>query len=206
MSRFPAAPLSSDPVSATPLGGRLLGILAAHPEGVREYDLVKRLQKEGVSPFAGCLLSDELSLFRTHFFLFHQLYLLQGQLRRERCGDLEIHCLGIVLRPWREGDSAAVEILDPLREYYLDTTHLEETTREQVIGMLAGFWRRLDRWERQDSARAVLGVAREADPDAIRRRYRELSLLHHPDRGGEPERFRAIAEAAEILLKVPAGP
>ncbi|GAB0057242.1 hypothetical protein SIID45300_01566 [Candidatus Magnetaquicoccaceae bacterium FCR-1] len=205
MSRSPAAPLFSDLFGATPLSGHLLGILAAHPEGLREYDLVKHLQKEGVPPFDGCVLSDELSLFRTHFFLFHQLYLLQGQLRRAQRGDLEIHCLGIVLRPWRAGDPVAVEIPDPLRAYYLDTTHLEETTREQVIALLAGFWRRLDRWERRDSARAVLGVGPDADSGAIRRRYRELSLLHHPDRGGEAERFRAIAEAAEILLKAPSG-
>ncbi|MBF0417519.1 MAG: DnaJ domain-containing protein [Magnetococcales bacterium] len=184
-----------------PLSVLLCAILGAYPDGVREYDLVKRLQLEGVSPFDRCVLSDELSLFRTHFFLFHQLYLLQGQLRREQRGDLEIHCLRIVLLPWRAVDPTLPEISDPMRDYYLDTTHLERTTREAVIGMLAGFWRRLERWERQDSARAVLGVAPDADREAIRRRYRALSLEHHPDRGGEAVRFRAISEAAEILLK-----
>ncbi|MBF0192215.1 MAG: DnaJ domain-containing protein [Magnetococcales bacterium] len=175
-------------------------ILLAHPAGLREYTLVKLLQRQGVVPFDRSDLSDALSLFRIHFFLFHQLYLLQGQLRRERRGDVRIHCLEIVLLPWRD-DPAGLDVADPMRSYYLDTTHLEQTTREEVTGWIAGFWQRLGCWERRDSARAVLGVEPAADREAIRRRYRELSLIHHPDRGGEAERFRAIAEAAEILLQ-----
>ncbi len=183
-----------------PMTEILHDILLAHPEGIREYTLVKLLQRRGVSPFEHCDLSDELSLFRTHFFLFHQLYLLQGQLRREQRGDVGIHCLEIVLRPWRV-DSAGVEPLDPMRAYYLDPTHLEQTSREQVIGWIAGFWQRLGRWEQRDSACAILGVALGADRESIKRRYRELSMAHHPDRGGDAARFRVIAEAAEILLK-----
>ncbi|MEO5346488.1 MAG: DnaJ domain-containing protein [Magnetococcus sp. YQC-9] len=190
-----------EPQLVNPLSERLLAILSNHPAGLKEYDLVQQLRKTGVEPFDRCVLSDELSLFKTHFFLFHQLYLLQGTLRQTKQGDLEIHCLGIRLKPWVEVDPAALEPADPLRAYYLDTTHLEETTRAQVVGMLADFWRRLNRWERQDGARAVLGVRADADREAIRRRYRALSLEHHPDRGGEAERFRTIAEAAEILLK-----
>ncbi|MBF0339970.1 MAG: DnaJ domain-containing protein [Magnetococcales bacterium] len=201
MSSHSEIPAGGTPAEAgISISARLLEILLAHPGGMREHALVKLLQRQGVAPFATCDLSEDLSLFRTHFFLFHQLYLLQGQLRRERQGDLRIHCLEIVLKPWREGGEG-LECHDPLRSYYLDTTHLESTTREEVIGMIAGFWRQLGAWERQESARVVLGVAADADRVAIRRRYRELSLLHHPDRGGDAARFRVIAEAAEALLK-----
>ncbi|MBF0629043.1 MAG: DnaJ domain-containing protein [Magnetococcales bacterium] len=183
-----------------PMTEYLYEILSAHPAGLREYALVKLLQRQGVDPFDRSDLSDELSLFRTHFFLFHQLYLLQGQLRRERRGDMRIHCLEIMLLPWHE-DEVGLALPDPMRAYYLDPTHLEQTSRAEVVALIAGFWRRLGRWERQDSARAILEVGPEADRETIRRRYRELSLRHHPDRGGDGERFRVIAEAAEILLK-----
>jgi molecular chaperone DnaJ len=48
----------------------------------------------------------------------------------------------------------------------------------------------------------ILGVARDASDDEIRRAYRQLAREHHPDVSGEPaadERFKEIAGAYEIL-------
>ncbi len=48
----------------------------------------------------------------------------------------------------------------------------------------------------------VLGVAREADPKAIKDAFRNLALKYHPDRNKEPgaeDRFKEIAEAYAIL-------
>ena len=45
----------------------------------------------------------------------------------------------------------------------------------------------------------VLGVDKNADVKMIKRKYRELARKHHPDRGGDPEMFKKIAEAYEIL-------
>jgi DnaJ-class molecular chaperone len=47
----------------------------------------------------------------------------------------------------------------------------------------------------------VLGVGREADPEAIKRAYRRLVLALHPDSAPEPnaDRFRAVREAYELL-------
>jgi curved DNA-binding protein CbpA len=45
----------------------------------------------------------------------------------------------------------------------------------------------------------VLEVPREADRDTIRRNYRILAKMHHPDHGGEAATFREIQEAYEIL-------
>lgn len=50
---------------------------------------------------------------------------------------------------------------------------------------------------------AVLGVAPNASEDDIKKKFRKLALLYHPDRNGESEfaaiRFREIQEAYEIL-------
>lgn len=45
----------------------------------------------------------------------------------------------------------------------------------------------------------VLGVSRTADDDEIKKRFRKLAKEHHPDKGGDPERFRKIKEAYDTL-------
>lgn len=45
----------------------------------------------------------------------------------------------------------------------------------------------------------VLGLESSATDAEIRVAYRKLALVFHPDAGGNPERFREIAEAYEVL-------
>ena len=50
----------------------------------------------------------------------------------------------------------------------------------------------------------VLGVTREATPDEIKRAYRRLALLHHPDKNvgnaqAAAERFKLVSEAYQVL-------
>lgn len=50
---------------------------------------------------------------------------------------------------------------------------------------------------------AVLGVARGASDDEIKRAYRRLAMEYHPDRNPAPDaeaKFRGIAEAYEVLI------
>ena len=44
-----------------------------------------------------------------------------------------------------------------------------------------------------------LGLARGASADEIKKAYRMLAREHHPDKGGDPEQFKAIQEAHEVL-------
>jgi DnaJ family protein A protein 2 len=44
-----------------------------------------------------------------------------------------------------------------------------------------------------------LGVSRDAGVDEIRRAYKDLARVKHPDRGGDAEEFKKIQEAHEIL-------
>lgn len=46
----------------------------------------------------------------------------------------------------------------------------------------------------------VLGVARDASPETIRQAYRRLAGEHHPDRGGDTERFIALRRAYDRAM------
>ncbi len=45
----------------------------------------------------------------------------------------------------------------------------------------------------------VLGVNKSASADEIKTAFRRLAVEHHPDRGGEEEKFKEINEAYEVL-------
>ncbi|MBF0153709.1 MAG: DnaJ domain-containing protein [Magnetococcales bacterium] len=175
-------------------------ILTLHPEGLREYDLYRILAERGIDPFVGRDLRDALDLFQTHFFLFHLLYVMRERLRRERRGDLEIHCLKTVLRPWQPVSATMPEVFDPLGAYYLNLDTMADTERRQVEEMLAGFWRSYRQQEQREQACSVLGLPFQANREEIRQRYRDLAFTHHPDQGGEAGQFQKIAAAAAVLL------
>ena len=45
----------------------------------------------------------------------------------------------------------------------------------------------------------ILGVAKGANADEIKRAYRKMAGEHHPDRGGDATRFKEINEAYQVL-------
>lgn len=46
----------------------------------------------------------------------------------------------------------------------------------------------------------TLGVPKDASQDDIKKAYRKLALKHHPDKGGDEEKFKEITGAYEALL------
>uniref|UniRef100_A0A6C0BLE4 J domain-containing protein n=1 Tax=viral metagenome TaxID=1070528 RepID=A0A6C0BLE4_9ZZZZ len=46
---------------------------------------------------------------------------------------------------------------------------------------------------------AILGVPEKATQEEIKRNYNELVLVHHPDKGGDPQKFKQLQLAYKIL-------
>jgi len=45
----------------------------------------------------------------------------------------------------------------------------------------------------------ILGVEKGSDPDVIRKAYRKLAVKMHPDKGGDPEKFKEVQRAYDVL-------
>ena len=73
------------PSALAALEARLLDLLAAHPAGLSEHELLKKLRASDPL-FAGFSAREPLKLFRGHYLLFHALYRLRDLLAGERRG------------------------------------------------------------------------------------------------------------------------
>ena len=180
---------------------RLYDILASRPEGMAEFELLELLRGEEIPLFVENDRHDPLEIFQRHFLLFHLLYGLRDTLHKEQRGDISIHCLKIILQPQLpDAESSLPAEHDPLRDYYLDLGQLKDLERSDVEAMLDRFWQMYSCYENRDAALAVLGLEGNENREEVTQRYRQLVRKHHPDRGGDPERFRQVKEAAEQLL------
>ncbi|RFA31475.1 hypothetical protein CAI21_00080 [Alkalilimnicola ehrlichii] len=183
---------------ASALQNAVLDVLHRHPQGISEFELIRSLEDVEAIGIEQNSLRDPLSLFRTHFILFHYLYRLRERLRREG-QDLDIHCLRIALKPYRTAEAGALDAYDSLAAYYLDLANLESVDAEDVEALLAAFWRRFRGRDQRAQALAVLGLQDPVAAAEIKQQYRRLVMRHHPDRGGEKETLQALNEAMAVL-------
>ncbi len=178
--------------------GPVLAILERSPGGISEYELMDEL---------GYVRGDDLELFRAHFFLFHLLYRLRDKLLLEKRYVLSIFCLEIKLSPYRNGPDggsgpnlhSVPEKTDKVRDYYLDMDNISEMDNEGVRRMIDDFFIQLQSWYRREEDFALLGLDPDTCIENLQKKYRLLVFEHHPDRGGDPERFREIQEAMERI-------
>src|SRR5690606_26179044 len=140
-------------------------------------------------------------MFQAHFLLMHCLYTLRQQWANERSALLDISALHIQKHPWpARSDNRQPDQHDPLAAYYLDLQHLQ-TSGDDIEQLLRSFWQRLLQPADEAADLATLELQPPTDAGEIRLQYKKLTMHHHPDRGGQPERFRDIQSASQRLLQ-----
>jgi DnaJ-domain-containing protein 1 len=181
-----------------PLIAPLLVLLQQAHGRYKVHELMAALRQQGAIP----LLADDeqLQLFRVNFLIMNALYQLQAELH-DAGWWLVISSLDIRLEPLADTPEAshAFTIGENLRSYYLDWQVCWQTDRAEVEALLNRFWRAYDGEGHKEEALALLELNEGASQEAIRHRWRELALQHHPDRGGNAETFIRIRWAWECL-------
>ncbi|GMR15740.1 MAG: DNA-J related domain-containing protein [Gammaproteobacteria bacterium] len=172
--------------------------LENHPDGIAEYDLIQALKSQGYFDFLSNP-AQPYELFHAHFSLFHALYLLRNDYLENEKHLLNIHTLKIQLLPYSKGEKSLQEE-EKLMAYYLDFSHLENTSEDDVYDMLASFWNKYNRFDNREQALAELGLKDPVDDKIIKQEYRRLIMQHHPDRGGDTEKLQKLNDIIKYLL------
>ncbi|WP_426697346.1 DNA-J related domain-containing protein [Aeromonas hydrophila] len=181
-----------------PLLAPLLTLLRQASGSYKVHELLAELRRqEVIPPLPG---DEQLQLFRLNFLIMNALYQLQAELYEEGWW-LVISTLDIRLEPLASNADAGSALVrgEALRSYYLDWQVFWQTGREEVEALLGSFWRACERDEHRAEALTLFALPTEAEPDTIRRRWRELALQHHPDRGGDADTFIRLRWAWEHL-------
>jgi len=168
-----------------------------------------------------------LELFHKHFLLYRRLWLFDDELRLSTGHRLWIRSIrSTLLAPpprgrcgWLDGDTGkycpnettpevaelcplhatTVPEIDGMKSFYLDWKNLEGMTQERLLDLVEGFFRWMGTRSSVPKALQTLGLPADADPQTIKARWRQLSLVHHPDRGGDPAVFQRLSEAWSAL-------
>lgn len=174
-------------------------ILQSRSRSISEYELIKEVAELGLLD-ACSRRPPAVALFQKHFLIMHVLYRLQDEFAL--LGKiLHIDPLSIEVHDRRDptASDVASSSVAPLRRYYLDLDNFYESGEEDILELLAGFWRRYEAWESVDDAYAILGLDPNAVWSEIQSAYRRQIKQAHPDKGGDATRFREVFEAYQAL-------
>ncbi len=173
--------------------------LACDP--LSEYELIVQLRERGWQLPTDA--ADTLALFQSHFMIYHCLYRLQSDYWQKSRRCLEISALRIQLHPAAMDGSAAAPSAytddKALRAYYSDIKNLGLETAASVNRLINQFWHAYGVDSDAEHALQIFGLVQPVRYVDIKQRYRQLAMEHHPDRGGDPEVFRRINWAFEVL-------
>lgn len=174
-------------------------------EPMSEYKLLQLLKEQGWD--LPTTASDSLALFTSHFLLFNALYILQDEYW---CNHryLEISALKIVLHEAQPSDknNSSTSLLysndQSLRAYYLDLSELETATSDSINNLLNQFWGKYIAADERADALAVFSLPVTTTYSDIKKSYRRLAMLHHPDRGGNATIFQSVNRAFGVLQRL----
>lgn len=164
-----------------------------------EYHLLSFVEKQHAEFFKP--LGQFPSLYKKHFYLFHHLYRIRDEML-ETDQSLAITSLELRICP-RMSDRSELTETDALRDFYLDRENLN-LTDDQVSNMLNDFWQKYLAIDEKASAIKLMGLEKnkELDLSVIKKRYNQLALQYHPDKGGKERHFIELKFAYNHLKRL----
>lgn len=171
-----------------------------------EHELIEVLQQPPYELFEADALRQPLSLFQTHFLIFHCLYRIRCDWLASAQANLTINTLRIEKLPWQAGESG-LQQRDPLADYYLDLTELTGTDEAGVEALLNDFWDTMSGARVQQNTMAfeaaceLMDVSPPLCQQTLKRQYRRLIHRHHPDKGGSLKKMQDLKKAYTTLVQ-----
>ncbi|GIU16929.1 molecular chaperone DnaJ [Shewanella colwelliana] len=186
-----------------PLIWPLLSLLQSSLSSWKVHHLAAELQQKGL--MQNLDENPQKALFKQNFLLMNALFELQQILLPKswlQVKSMEIQIFRIV--PCNLDQQLAED--DALRDYYKDWRNYD-TCPDIIQEMLESFWNRYENYigtnpnlMHQSRALAVFELDDTATNKEIRRQWRRLALMWHPDRdGGDASKFREVCEAWQSL-------
>lgn len=174
----------------------LIDYLFSQTQPVKEFQLLQFIEQNHPEFFEP--LGTSPSLYKKHFLLFHRLYGLKQSLLKTG-HSLMISALEIQIL-MSAAKNQALSDFDPLAEFYLTLENLYRSD-EEILAMQQQFWMRYLALDKKAAAIKTLGM-QGVDPitaDVLKKHYNQLIHRHHPDKGGNAQRFIQIQQAYSDL-------
>ncbi len=164
-----------------------------------EHQILSRLVEDGL--LDRDYGRDSLALFQAHFLAMNALYEIQS-LSVLAGRYLQISALKIQWLNLSPGDSTALSPREEnLRGYYCDWSNFTQASTQSVESLLDGFWRRFLSQDEKQVALNILDLQEPLEFSDIKKRYRQLAMEHHPDRGGSDQQLAKINDAYDVLRR-----
>ena len=175
--------------------------MADTPDAMSEYELIRLLRDSHGDIFKEADLQNSFELFQVHFLLFHCLYQLRDRWLSENRACLQIDAMEIRRLPYSQSNKEALTVADSLRAYYLDLSHLKQTSEEDAENLINDFWLKFVAAADRSDALKALELEEGVSFDQIKLQYRQLVMRHHPDRGGSAKKLADVNQAMDVLKR-----
>ena len=196
----------------------------ANKSGISEYEIISKFKSPAYNLFNADVMSNNLSLFQTHFVIFNALYRLRDLGLELNQFDIDIissNIRFIPLSPNKQNDTLATstkvqkrevqkpeeqQAIEKLRTYYLDWNNFEKTTETSINELLDSFWNNMS--SRSPTQRnednlakslSTLELTNLPSEPSLKRQYKKLCNIHHPDKGGCQATFQKVHLAYQYI-------
>lgn len=186
----------------TQLESELESLLLRRYGEISEQQLFQLLQLKKIST----LTDSQLALFQLHFVLYHLLYRIAKRWAETETAYLEIGLARVKILPWQND---LLCLSDSKQAYYSDWSNYWRMTPLALSERLTQFWQFYQKRYGEkaivelsdDDALSLLQLSWPCSVSELKKAFRKASLLHHPDRGGDKQRFVRISLAYRKILQ-----